>query len=147
MKSFFKIAAQFKLLWGIFFTGELIVYMFFAFLKGQTSMPFSLILQLLGIAAIVAAFQLLVDSDAQFYNKLPKAVRLIAHYLIMSILLALLSFAFGWLAGVQNILSFAGIYTVVFIIFTLVFKLYYKVTGEKFNQKLYNYKAKGKNNI
>lgn len=143
MKDKLKFLYEIKALTSMFFMGEVFIYGFISYINGINYINITTLIQLLLLAFIIVIFQYLFYT----YDKALKIsvyIRTIVHYISMLSIFVISSNIFE-LFDISNMKSFnkaAIIFTIMYIIVFTAMAIYYKITGERFNEKLNSYKNK-----
>lgn len=103
-------------------------------------MPLELLWEFILLAIIVGLIQFILYNE-KFLSKISIKTKTISHYLILLGVLSIFIKYFNWIElwGISFKIFFI-IYTAYFILVTLNFYVYKKITGERFNDKLLKYK-------
>ncbi|WP_291649693.1 DUF3021 family protein [Clostridium sp.] len=140
MKNFYNIGYEVKALIGLFFMMIILTYAVVSFFIGNKIMPLELLWEFILLAIIVGVIQFILYNE-KFLSKISIKIKTAAHYLILLGVLNIFIKYFNWIElwGISFKVFFI-IYTVYFILITLNFYFYKKITGERFNDKLIKYK-------
>lgn len=146
MKELFKFSDDFQCLTGLYFSAEVILYILLAPIWGLSSISFALIWQMLLISVIITIIHY-VFYVWDLFESLYKLKKAISYYIILVILGAIFTKLFNWfdLTNIKSLGIALGIFTITFLITYWSFDMYYKVTGEEYNEKLKLYKETKKN--
>lgn len=140
MKNFYNIGYEVKALIGLFFTMIILTYGVVSFFIENKIMPLELLWEFILLAIIVGLIQFILYNE-KFLSKISIKIKTISHYLILLGVLSIFIKYFNWIElwGISFKIFFI-IYTAYFILVTLNFYVYKKITGERFNDKLLKYK-------
>ncbi|EEH98993.1 DUF3021 family protein [Clostridium tertium] len=140
MKNFYNIGYEVKALIGLFFTMIILTYGVVSFFIENKIMPLELLWEFILLAIIVGLIQFILYNE-KFLSKISIKTKTISHYLILLGVLSIFIKYFNWIElwGISFKIFFI-IYTAYFILVTLNFYVYKKITGERFNDKLLKYK-------
>lgn len=140
MKNFYNIGYEVKALIGLFFTMIILTYGVVSFFIENKIMPLELLWEFILLAIIVGLIQFILYNE-KFLSKISIKTKTISHYLILLGILSIFIKYFNWIElwGISFKIFFI-IYTAYFILVTLNFYVYKKITGERFNDKLLKYK-------
>ncbi|MCR1951670.1 DUF3021 family protein [Clostridium sp. DSM 100503] len=140
MKNFYNIGYEIKALIGLFFMMIILTYGVVSFFIGNKIMPLELLWESILLAIIVGLIQFILYNE-KFLSKISIKTKTISHYLILLGVLSIFIKYFNWIElwGISFKIFFI-IYTAYFILVTLNFYVYKKITGERFNDKLLKYK-------
>lgn len=140
MKNFYNIGYEVKALIGLFFTMIILTYGVVSFFIENKIMPLELLWEFILLAIIVGLIQFILYNE-KFLSKISIKIKTISHYLILLGILSIFIKYFNWIElwGISFKIFFI-IYTAYFILVTLNFYVYKKITGERFNDKLLKYK-------
>ena len=140
MKNFYNIAYEVKALMALVFMSIIMTYGVISILIGNKIMPLELLWEFILLSVIIGGIQVIMY-DERFLGKIQNKIKVLAHYIILSIIIIGFIKGFNWIElwGI-SFNSFIIIYTVYFIAIFLNFYFYKKLTGEKFNDKLMKYK-------
>lgn len=140
MKNFYNIGYEIKALIGLFFMMIILTYGVVSFFIGNKIMPLELLWEFILLAIIVGLIQFILYNE-KFLSKISIKTKTISHYLILLGVLSIFIKYFNWIElwGISFKIFFI-IYTAYFILVTLNFYVYKKITGERFNDKLLKYK-------
>ncbi|WP_111931739.1 MULTISPECIES: DUF3021 family protein [Clostridium] len=140
MKNFYNIGYEIKALIGLFFMMIILTYGVVSFFIGNKIMPLELLWEFILLAIIVGLIQFILYNE-KFLSKISIKTKTISHYLILLGVLSIFIKYFNWIElwGIPFKIFFI-IYTAYFILVTLNFYVYKKITGERFNDKLLKYK-------
>lgn len=141
MKELFVFSTDFKCLTGLYFGAEIILYVLFGPIWGVNSISFALVWQMLLLSLIIAIFQY-VFYVWDLFGNLSRFKRSLIYYFTLIVVGTIFINVFDWfdLSSVKNIVISLSIFTVAFVSICFVYNLYYKVTGEEYNEKLKLYK-------
>ena len=140
MKNFYNIGYEVKALIGLFFMMIILTYGVVSFFIENKIMPLELLWESILLAIIVGLIQFILYNE-KFLSKISIKIKTISHYLILLGILSIFIKYFNWIElwGISFKIFFI-IYTAYFILVTLNFYVYKKITGERFNDKLLKYK-------
>jgi hypothetical protein len=140
MKDFYNMGYELKSLTGLFFMMIILTYGVVSFFIGNKIMPLGLLWEFILLALIISIIQFILYSE-KFLSKVSIKIKVVAHYLILLSILNIFINYFNWteLWGISNSIFFM-IYTGYFMLVTINFYAYKKLTGERFNDKLIKYK-------
>lgn len=140
MKNFYNIGYEIKALMGLFFMTIILTYGVVSLFIGSKIMPLELLWEFILLAIVAAGVQFILY-DEKFLPKLSIKIKVLVHYLVLLGVLKIFIKYFNWIElwGISFKIFFI-IYTAYFIILTLNFYFYKKITGERFNDKLVKYK-------
>ena len=140
MKNFYNIGYEVKALIGLFFMMIILTYGVVSLFIENKIMPLELLWESILLAIIVGLIQFILYNE-KFLSKISIKIKTISHYLILLGILSIFIKYFNWteLWGISFKIFFI-IYTAYFILLTLNFYVYKKITGERFNDKLLKYK-------
>ncbi|MDB1947477.1 DUF3021 family protein [Clostridium tertium] len=140
MKNFYNIEYEVKALIGLFFMMIILTYGVVSFFIENKIMPLELLWEFILLAIIVGLIQFILYNE-KFLSKISIKTKTISHYLILLGVLSIFIKYFNWIElwGISFKIFFI-IYTAYFILVTLNFYVYKKITGERFNDKLLKYK-------
>ncbi|EOR27713.1 hypothetical protein A500_03296 [Clostridium sartagoforme AAU1] len=140
MKDFYNMGYELKSLTGLFFMMIILTYGVVSLFIGNKIMPLGLLWEFISLALIISIIQFILYSE-KFLSKVSIKIKVVAHYLILLGILNIFINYFNWteLWGISNSIFFM-IYTGYFMLVTINFYAYKKLTGERFNDKLIKYK-------
>ncbi|MPM08250.1 hypothetical protein SDC9_54562 [bioreactor metagenome] len=140
MKDFYNMGYELKSLTGLFFMMIILTYGVVSLFIGNKIMPLGLLWEFISLALIISIIQFILYSE-KFLSKVSIKIKVVAHYLILLSVLNIFINYFNWteLWGISNSIFFM-IYTGYFMLVTINFYAYKKLTGERFNDKLIKYK-------
>lgn len=140
MKDFYNMGYELKSLTGLFFMMIILTYGVVSLFIGNKIMPLGLLWEFILLALIISIIQFILYSE-KFLSKVSIKIKVVAHYLILLSILNIFINYFNWteLWGISNSIFFM-IYTGYFMLVTINFYAYKKLTGERFNDKLIKYK-------
>jgi len=143
MKEKLKYLYEIKALTAMFFVGEVAIYSIINYINGIDYIKISVLLQLALLALIIVFLQYMLYT----YDKALKIsiyVRTIIHYISLLSVFIVSSNVFNLfdLSNKKNISIFSLGFTIMYILAFISMATYYKITGEKFNEKLNKYKNK-----
>ncbi|KLE15768.1 DUF3021 family protein [Clostridium sp. C8] len=140
MKDFYNMGYELKSLTGLFFMMIILTYGVVSLFIGNKIMPLGLLWEFILLALIISIIQFILYSE-KFLSKVSIKIKVVAHYLILLGILNIFINYFNWteLWGISNSIFFM-IYTGYFMLVTINFYAYKKLTGERFNDKLIKYK-------
>ena len=140
MKNFYNFGYELKSLTGLFFMMIILTYGAVSLFLGNEIMHLELLWEFILLALIISVIQFVLYSE-KFLTKVSIKIKVVAHYLILLGILNIFINYFNWteLWGISNRIFFM-IYTGYFMLVTLNFYGYKKITGERFNDKLIKYK-------
>ena len=140
MKDFYNRGYELKSLTGLFFMMIILTYGVVSLFIGNKIMPLGLLWEFILLALIISIIQFILYSE-KFLSKVSIKIKVVAHYLILLGILNIFINYFNWteLWGISNSIFFM-IYTGYFMLVTINFYAYKKLTGERFNDKLIKYK-------
>lgn len=143
MRDKLKFLYELKALTGMFFMGEVFIYGFISYLNGLDYINILTLCQLLLLAFIIVIFQYFLFT----YDKALRIsvyIRIIIHYISMLSIFIMSSNIFKLfnLSNKSDIIRSIFIFTIMYICVFAAMSIYYKITGERFNQKLNKYKNK-----
>jgi len=143
MKDKLKYLYEIKALTSMFFVGEVAIYSIINYINGIDYIKISVLLQLALLALIIVFLQYMLYT----YDKALKIsiyVRTIIHYISLLSVFIVSSNVFNLfdLSNKKNISIFSLGFTIMYILAFTSMATYYKITGEKFNEKLNKYKNK-----
>lgn len=141
-KLLFIFSTDFKCLTGLYFGAEVLLYAMFAPIWGINSISFGLVWQMLLLSLIIAIFQYVFYVWDLFGNLSRFKKSTICYFTLMIVGTGFINI-FNWfnLNNFKNIAIVLVAYTIIFVIMCWVYNLYYKVTGEEYNEKLKLYKS------
>lgn len=140
MKNFYNIGYEVKSLIGLFFMMIILTYGLVSLFLGNKTMPLELLWEFILLAIIVGITQFILYNE-KFLSKISIKIKTVSHYLLLLGVLSIFIKCFNWIElwGISFKVFFI-IYTVYFMLVTLNFYVYKKITGERFNDKLIKYK-------
>ncbi|MDU5105403.1 DUF3021 family protein [Clostridium sp.] len=140
MKNFYNMGYELKSLTGLFFMMIILTYGVVSLFLGNEIMRLELLWEFILLALIISVIQFILYSE-KFLPKVSIKIKVVVHYLMILGILSIFINYFNWteLWGISNRVFFI-IYTGYFILVTLNFYGYKKITGERFNDKLMRYK-------
>ncbi len=140
MKDFYNMGYELKSLTGLFFMMIILTYGVVSLFIGNKIMPLGLLWEFILLALIISIIQFILYSE-KFLSKVSIKIKVVAHYLILLGILNIFINYFNWteLWEISNSIFFM-IYTGYFMLVTINFYAYKKLTGERFNDKLIKYK-------
>lgn len=143
MREKLKFLYELKALTAMFFMGEVFIYGFISYLNGINYINTLTLCQLLLLAFIIVIFQYFLFT----YDKVTKIsvyIRTIIHYISMLCIFIISSNIFKLfnLSNREYIIKSIFVFTIMYIWIFTAMGIYYKITGERLNQKLNNYKNK-----
>lgn len=143
LKKIIEITAAIKSFGALVFAGLIMVYTVFGGFFGLREISFSLVWQALFIAITASGLHFIAFTDA-LLHKTRRGARYLLFALPLYILLAGFAFVFSWFpVGIlMNWLIFSAVYLFFFGVVTIVFELYFRVTGQRFTQVLDAYQRK-----
>ncbi|MDU7242372.1 DUF3021 family protein [Clostridium sp.] len=140
MKNFYNIGYEVKVIIGLFFMTIILTYGVVSLFIGNKIMPLELLWEFILLAIIFGVIQFILY-DEKFLAKISIKIKTVSHYLLLLGVISIFIKYFNWIElwGIP-FKVFLIIYTVYFILVTLNFYVYRKITGERFNDKLIKYK-------
>lgn len=143
MRDKLKFLYELKALTAMFFMGEVFIYGFISYLNGINYINIITLIQLLFLALIIVIFQYLFYT----YDKALKIsvyIRTIIHYICMVSIFIISSNVFNLfnLSSMKDISKSVVLFTIMYMWVFIAMSIYYKITGERFNEKLKKYKNK-----
>lgn len=142
MKKFLTLAMAAKSVACIAFAGMIVLFMIIGMIRGENTLPFALIWQVLALAVVISIAQQLCFSGVVF-KKLRYGIRMLIMSFIMLVVLAACAHFFEWFpAEPVNWLIFIGIFVLVIAAFTVSWEVYFRVTGKKYNDMLTSYQQR-----
>jgi hypothetical protein len=143
MKKCFELIVQFKFVWGLFFTASILLYSVAAIALGKSSMDFLLIWQFVAITMILTFIHYLIFGEF-ILKSLSQKYKLLAHFILCYITMLISSNILKWIdiTNIYSITVFTGAYTLLYLSMSFSFIMYYKITGEKLNNRLADYKQR-----
>jgi hypothetical protein len=143
VKKYMELIVQFKFVWGLFFTASILLYSIVSMFIGKTSMDFILIWQFVAITMLLTFIHYLIFGEFINISLSPK-FKVLVHFVLCYITMLVSVNILSWI-DISSLYS-VGIFTVgyvtLYLSLTLSFFIYYKITGEKLNNKLAIYKQK-----
>lgn len=140
MKNFYNIGYEVKVIIGLFFMTIILTYGVVSLFIGNKIMPLELLWEFILLAIIFGVIQFILY-DEKFLSKISIKIKTVSHYLLLLVVISIFIKYFNWIELWRIPFKvFLIIYTVYFILVTLNFYVYRKITGERFNDKLIKYK-------
>lgn len=143
MEKQFKMIVQFKFAWGLIFTATTLLYSIVSLILGETTIEISLIWKFVAMTLLLTLIHFLVYGE-YIFKSLSSQKKVIIHFILCYIVLLVFSYLFNWIQ-VINIQSF-GIFTISYSLLYLSISsslfFYYKITGEKLNNRLKEFKER-----
>ncbi|WP_070000120.1 DUF3021 family protein [Cellulosilyticum sp. I15G10I2] len=141
MKKYMEIIVQFKFVWGLFFTGSIIIYTIINMLLGKTSMDFITVWQFILLTITLTFIYYLIFGEF-ILKTLHVRYKVLVHFLLSYMTLLIGAHLLKWI-DTSNV-SHLGLFTIgciiLYLAVSLSFFMYYKSTGEQLNKKLALYK-------
>lgn len=127
---------------GMSFTGLSIIYMLVSMFFGQQSIQYSYLWQFLLLSVLISTLQFLFFSNSVF-KKTRYYVRIVCFGIPLYFLISGFAYFFKWFPiYLSSWLLFSAIFLFIFAVLIVVFELYARITGQRYNQLLKNYKTK-----
>jgi len=143
MKKVIQIITAIKTIAMFASTGGLMLSVFVSMFLGRDSIPISHIWQIVFLSLIYGSLQFITFSENAL-RSMSTFGRMALLGLSMLAVLAAFALIFGWFPAQNplNWLIFAGLYSAVFFIAVLVFRLAFRLGGMRYNELLIAYKAR-----
>ena len=145
MKKVIEIISQIPKYTAYSFSMSMVVFMVISLIVGVESMSTSRLIQLLIICIVAAILQMIAFSDICI-KKLAYTKRLVVFMFPFLVVITAFAVKFEWFPiesiGAWGI--FIGIFLICFIVSTILFEIYFRITGDKYTGILNEYKNKGK---
>lgn len=143
MKKLVEIIVAVKYTAGMAFTGMIAMYLVFSdWLMGEVAIPHTIVWQALFLALLLGVQQFVCFTDYVLKNASNKK-RLVLFSIKFYITISIFAVLFHWFPLTPaNWLLFTGIFLAVFVIVAAVFSIYFKITGNKYNQMLDAYRSR-----
>lgn len=145
MKKVIEIISQIPKYTAYSFSMSMVVFMVISLIVGVESMSTSRLIQLLIICIVAAILQMIAFSDICI-KKLAYTKRLVVFMFPFLVVITAFAVKFEWLPiesiGAWGI--FIGIFLICFIVSTILFEIYFRITGDKYTGILNEYKNKRK---
>ena len=138
LKKFTEITVAIKSVGTMIFAGMIIVYTVFGgFFFGLNALSFSLVWQAMLIAFMASSLHFVVFSDSCI-QEMKYTYRMLLFAVPLLLIISAFAYGFRWFPVDSGLywLIFLGIYLFLFGIVTLVFHLYFVVTGKKYTALL-----------
>ncbi|MCL2047077.1 MAG: hypothetical protein FWG88_11940 [Oscillospiraceae bacterium] len=144
MKKFLQTIAALKAVAALAFTAQIMVVTVATMLLRKNSIPISYIWQMVFLALIFSAVQILAFSENRF-EKTKTSARLTFLGLTMLFILACFAIAFKWfpLQNPVNWIAFTGSYIAVFFVSLFTLRIVFRLGGIEYTQMLNVYKGQG----
>lgn len=141
MKRFLNGVMEWKTYACFMFTGSLILYMFIAFITGESALGLANVFSLLIVSALGIFIQFLAFSD-YVIKKMLYSRRIMVFVALFLPMITICALCFKWFPAeyAMSWIVFIGIFLVIFIICTLSFEVYFRATGKKYDGLLGQYK-------
>ena len=129
------------------FSGCICVYCVITLCMGSTTLSIWSVFQMLLISALGTLIQGIAFNEEWFIKKAKYSTRIIIFVIPFLLLLTGCALLFKWFPTDEmvNWLMFVGIFLLIFIVMTLSFELFFRLTGKKYDGLLGQYKKN--NNI
>ncbi len=137
MKELFDKSYEIKSLCGTFYMGIMLSYGVISFILGKYSVSINIIWQVFILAGLSTLYQYVFYGE-YFFPKLNIKIKVFIHYIVFLITMIITNYLFSWFPMILVI----SVFTIYFLAVSLCFVVYNKISGEKFNKKLLNYKNK-----
>lgn len=141
MKTFWSVAMALKERTAMIYTGAMCFYLFFLFVFQWESVSLPMLFSMLLVSLAAAVMQILAFSNL-IIKKLSYAWRLVVFALPFGAILTACAVTFQWFP-IENPgawITFGVIFLVIFILCTVGFELYFRLSGRKYDDKLDWYK-------
>ncbi len=143
MKKFTETLIAIKSAAAFIFVGQVMVYVVVMMISGYANtVPFSFIWQALAISLITALLQY-VFFDDRVIKRMRYSLRIVLFAIPLLAFLSAFAFIGRWFpvekAGAW--LLFAVIFLVVLAVTTVVFEIYYRITGKKYTDRLQSFRS------
>ena len=140
MNRFLRFVAVWKTGMGLMFTGTVVLYLVFCLILGQETVAAAILWSLLAISVAGTSLQALCFTEL-LIRRMRYTWRLLLFCMLFFPLLAVIAWAFHWFPmGGGNWLVFTGIFLAIFAVMTAGFEIYFRVTGNKYNGLLGQYR-------
>lgn len=141
MKRFFKGVLLWKNGASLMFTGSVLLYCMISLLYGEAELEISIVFSLLLLSALGTLLQFLAFTEYVIKN-VRYSLRLLIFAVPFLILLTGCAYLFRWFPMdlFQSWLIFSGIFLGIFMITSLGFEIYYRISGKKYDGLLGQYK-------
>ncbi|MDU1413580.1 MAG: DUF3021 family protein [Clostridium sp.] len=137
MKVFFDKSYEIKSLWGTFYMGIMLTYGILCFFIKNYNISIDLIWQVFIMSAFATFYQYIFYGE-YFMVKLNSKLKVGIHYLLFLVTVIVLNNIFNWF----NWLIVFSVFTFYYVLVSIFYMIYNKSSGEKFNEKLLNYKKR-----
>lgn len=143
MKKFMEFIVQFKFVWGIFFTGAILLYSIFNLFIGNRTMEFIVVWQFVLITMILALMHYAIFGEFIF-KSIKSKYKVLIHFPLSYITVFIFANWMSWVnvSNINSILMFTLGYAFIYLALIFSFYIYYKTTGEELNHRLTSYKEK-----
>lgn len=137
MKELIEKSYRLKSLWGTFYMGIMLTYGIISFFIDRKELSINLIWEVFILAGLATLFQYFFYWE-KFLPKVPVRLKVIIHYITFLISVMIINYIFSWF----NIIVTISVFTGYFISVCIFFGVFSKITGERFNEKLLDYKKR-----
>lgn len=143
MEKQFKMIVQFKFAWGLIFTATTLLYSIVSLILGERSIEISLIWKFVAMTVLLTLIHFLVYGEYIFKSQSPLK-KIIVHFILCYMVLFVFSYIFNWIQdmNIQSIGIFTISYSLLYLSISASLFFYYKLTGERLNNRLKEYKER-----
>lgn len=143
MEKQFKMIVQFKFAWGLIFTATTLLYSIVSLILGETTIEISLIWKFVAMTVLLTLIHFLVYGEYIFKSQ-SSLKKVIVHFILCYIVLFVFSHIFNWIQvmNIQSIGIFTISYSLLYLSISASLFFYYKLTGERLNNRLKEYKER-----
>ena len=143
MEKQFKMIVQFKFAWGLIFTATTLLYSIVSLILGKTTIEISLIWKFVAMTVLLTLIHFLIYGE-YIFKSLSSQKKVIIHFTLCYMVLFVFSYLFNWIQvmNIQSIGIFTISYSLLYLSISSSLFFYYKLTGERLNNRLKEYKER-----
>ncbi|WP_315115680.1 DUF3021 family protein [Clostridium intestinale] len=143
MEKGFKMIVQFKFAWGLIFTATTLLYSIVSLILGERTIEISLIWKFVAMTLLLTLIHFLVYGEYILKSQSPLN-KVIVHFTLCYMVLFVFSYLFDWIQAmnIQSIGIFTISYSLLYLSISSSLFFYYKITGERLNNRLKEYKKR-----
>jgi hypothetical protein len=143
MEKQFKIIVQFKFAWGLIFTATTLLYSIVSLISGEKTIEISLLWKFVAMTLLLTLIHFLVYGE-YIFRSLSSQKKVIIHFTLCYMVLFVFSYLFNWIQAmnIQSIGIFTISYSLLYLSISASLFFYYKLTGERLNNRLKEYKER-----
>lgn len=143
MKRIFAVIMDVKSYAAMVFCGLTLAYTVIGWLFFEVeAVSVGLVMQFLGIAALASILQYIFLSE-NVIKKMRYSIRLLLYFIPLYLLVSGFAVGFQWFPiNVGTWALFSVIFIAIFLILTAVFAIYYRIVGQRYQERLDAFKTK-----